>query len=256
MAQERLQKYMARSGVASRRHSEQLIKEGKVTVNDNIITEMGYKVSKGDIVKVNGLEITIEEKKYFVINKPRYLICSANDEKDRETVISILPKALQEYRLFPVGRLDYDTKGVLLLTNDGDFMNTLVGPKSLTEKEYLVRVEGIVSKEEIKKLEEGVIIDNNYKTRKCRTYIKAIDGKNKSSLIGIVLQEGKKHQVKQMVDAIGHPAKRLTRIRFGCISIEGLKEGEIRELTIHEVKSLLADAINEKDYTYKKVRRI
>lgn len=256
MGQERLQKYMARSGVASRRHSEQLIKEGKVTVNDNIITEMGYKVSKGDIVKVNGLEITIEEKKYFVINKPRYLICSANDEKDRETVISILPKALQEYRLFPVGRLDYDTKGVLLLTNDGDFMNTLVGPKSLTEKEYLVRVEGILSKEEIKKLEEGVIIDNNYKTRKCRAYIKAIDGKNKSSLIGIVLQEGKKHQVKQMVNAIGHPAKRLTRIRFGCISIEGLKEGEIRELTIHEVKSLLADAINEKDYTYKKVRRI
>ncbi len=190
------------------------------------------------------------------MNKPRYLICSSKDEKDRETVISILPKNLQEYRLFPVGRLDYDTKGVLLLTNDGDFMNQLVGPKSLTEKEYLVRVEGIVKKEEIKKLIEGVEIEGGYKTRRCRAYIESIDTKNKSSLIGIVLQEGKKHQVKNMVAAIGHKAKRLTRIRFGCVSIEGLKEGDIRELTIHEVKTLLVDAVSEKDYTYKKVRRI
>ena len=256
MEQERLQKYMARSGVASRRHSEELIKEGKVKVNGVVITEMGYKVSKNDVVEVNGMEITIEEKKYYVMNKPRYLICSANDEKDRETVISVLPKELAQYRLFPVGRLDYDTKGVLLLTNDGDFMNTLVGPKSLTEKEYLVRVEGIVTKEEIKKLSEGVIIDDGYKTRKCRTYIESIDNKNKSSLIGIVLQEGKKHQVKNMVEAIGHKAKRLTRIRFGCISIEGIKEGEIRELSIHEIKTLLVDAVTEKDYSYKKVRRI
>lgn len=256
MGQERLQKYMARSGVASRRHSEQLIKEGKVVVNGVVITEMGYKISKGDVVKVNGMEITVEEKKYYAINKPRYLICSANDEKNRETVISILPNALKEYRLFPVGRLDYDTKGVLLLTNDGDFMNSLVGPNSLTEKEYLVRVEGIITKDEIKKLEEGVIIENNYKTRKCKAYIKSIDTKNKSSLVGIILQEGKKHQVKQMVESVGHKAKRLTRIRFGCITIEGLKEGDVRELTIHEVKTLLFDASTEKDYTYKKVRKI
>lgn len=256
MEQERLQKYMARSGVASRRHSEELIKEGKVKVNGVVITEMGYKLSKGDVVSVNDIEISKEDLKYYVMNKPRYLICSSNDEKDRETVISILPESLKKYRLFPVGRLDYDTKGVLLLTNDGEFMNTLVGPKSLTEKEYLVRVEGKVSKEELKKLTEGVVIDNNYKTRKCKAYLKSIDSKNNSSLIGIILQEGKKHQVKNMVEAIGHKAKRLTRIRFGCISIEGLKEGEIRELSIHEVKTLIVDAGVEKDYTYKKMRRI
>ena len=185
MEQERLQKYMARSGVASRRHSEELIKEGKVKVNGVVITEMGYKVSKNDVVEVDGMEIAIEDKKYFVMNKPRYLICSANDEKDRQTVISILPKELAQYRLFPVGRLDYDTKGVLLLTNDGDFMNTLVGPRSLTEKEYLVRVEGIVTKEEIKKLSEGVVIEGGYKTRKCRAYRESPDNKHKSSLIGI-----------------------------------------------------------------------
>lgn len=256
MELERLQKFMARSGVASRRRSEELIKDGKVTVNGNVITEMGFKVSKNDIVEVDGVQITIEDLKYYVINKPRYLICSANDEKNRETVISILPEKLKQYRLFPVGRLDYDTKGVLLLTNDGEFMNSLVGPKSLTEKEYLVRVEGIVKKEEIKKLMDGVVIDGNYKTRRCRAYLKSIDSKNNSSLVGIILQEGKKHQVKNMMEAIGHSPKRLTRIRFGCISIEGLKEGEVRELTIHEVKSLVVDSSKEKDYTIKKVRRI
>lgn len=256
MELERLQKYMARSGIASRRHSEELIKEGKVSVNGEVITEMGYKVSKNDVVRVNGLEITNEEKKYFVMNKPRYLICSSNDEKNRDTVISVLPDKYKKYRLYPVGRLDYDTKGVLLLTNDGDFMNTLVGPQSLTEKEYLVRVQGIVKKEELKKLMDGVAIEGNYKTRKCSAYIKSYDNKNDSTLVGVILQEGHKHQVKQMVEAIGHKAKRLTRIRFGCINIDGLKEGEIRELTIHEVKTLLVDAKQEKDYTPKKVRHV
>lgn len=256
MELERLQKYMARSGIASRRHSEELIKEGKVSVNGEVITEMGYKVSKNDVVRVNGLEITNEEKKYFVMNKPRYLICSSNDEKNRDTVISVLPDKYKKYRLYPVGRLDYDTKGVLLLTNDGDFMNTLVGPQSLTEKEYLVRVQGIVKKEELKKLMDGVTIEGNYKTRKCSAYIKSYDNKNDSTLVGVILQEGHKHQVKQMVEAIGHKAKRLTRIRFGCINIDGLKEGEIRELTIHEVKTLLVDAKQEKDYTPKKVRHV
>lgn len=253
---ERLQKYMARSGVASRRRSEQLIKEGKVTVNGKVITEMGYKVSLNDVVKVDGLELDIEELKYYVMNKPRYLICSVNDEKNRETVISILPASLKQYRLFPVGRLDYDTKGVLLLTNDGEFMNALVGPKSFTEKEYLVRVDGVITKNDVKKLCDGIVIDGGYKTRKCKAFIESIDKKNNSSLINITIQEGKNHQIKNMVKAIGFPAKRLTRVRFGCINIEGLKEGEIRELTIHEVKTLIHDSYIEKEYKEQKVRRI
>lgn len=256
MEQERLQKYMAKSGVASRRHSEELIREGKVAVNGVIITEMGYKVSSNDIVTVNGVEILKEEKKYYVMNKPRYIICSVNDEKNRKTVISILPNSLNKYRLYPVGRLDYDTKGILLLTNDGEFMNKLVGPSSFTEKEYLVRVDGIVQKEDVKKLIDGVIIEGGYKTRKCKAFIKSIDKVNKSTLLDITIQEGKNHQIKNMVKAIGHPAKRLTRIRFGCLSIEGLKEGEVRELTVHEVKMLLNDAITEKNYDVKKVRNI
>lgn len=256
MEQERLQKYMARSGVASRRHSEELIKEGKVKVNGQVITEMGYKISKGDVVEVDGVEIAKEDLKYYVMNKPRYLICSSNDEKNRETVISILPEYLKKYRLFPIGRLDYDTKGALLLTNDGEFMNKLVGPRSLTEKEYLVRVEGIVTKEEIKRLSDGVVIDGNYKTRRCKAYLKSVDRKNNSCLVGIILQEGRKHQVKNMMDAIGHKVKRLTRIRFGCITIEDLKEGDIRELSIHEVKTLIVDSNTEKNYSFVKARKI
>lgn len=256
MNQDRLQKVMAQAGIASRRHSEELIKEGVVKVNGNVITEMGYKVNKNDVITVNDIEINKEEKKYFVMNKPRYLICSSSDEKSRDTVISVLPESLKKYRLFPVGRLDYDTKGVLILTNDGDFMNSLVGPKSFTEKEYLVRVEGKVTKDEIKKLTEGVMIDGGYTTRKCLAYISSIDYKNNSSLVGVILQEGKKHQVKNMMLAIGHKVKRLTRIRFGNITLSDLAEGDIRELTIHEVKSLLKDSLKEKDYSVKKIRKI
>ncbi len=252
---DRLQKYMAQSGVASRRHSEELIKEGKVSVNGEVITEMGYKVKNSDIITVNGIPIAKEEYKYYVINKPRYILSTVSDDKGRKTVISILPSELLRYRLFPVGRLDYDTKGILLLTNDGNFMNALVGPQTHTEKEYLVRVEGIVTKEEVKKLSEGVKIDN-YTTRKCQAFIDSVDGKNKSSLLRLVLQEGKYHQVKRMVEAIGHPAKNLTRVRFGCVKLEDLSEGTVRELSISEIRSLLNDSKKEKTYVQKKVRKI
>lgn len=248
---ERLQKYMARCGISSRRKAEELIKEGRVKVNGVAVTEMGIKVSGNDIVAVDDIDIEVKEYKYLVMNKPRYLISSANDEKGRDTVISILPAKYQEYRLFPVGRLDYDTKGVILLTNDGEFMNTLVGPKSFTEKEYLVRVTGIITKLNLKSLESGVDI-GGYVTRRCKVSLESVDRKNNSSLVKIILQEGKYHQVKRMFEAIGYPVKRLTRTRFGIITLEGLKEREVRELTPHEVKQLLIQANVEKDYRQKR----
>lgn len=235
---ERLQKIIARSGIASRRKAEELIKEGRVKVNGEIVNEMGIKVNKNDIILVDDEQIISEEFKYLAMNKPRYIISSANDEHGRDTVISILPNRFQKYRMFPVGRLDYDTKGVILITNDGEFMNTLVGPKSNLEKEYLVRLDGIISKAEIDNLERGVVIDG-YKTRKCRAKLESIDKANNSCLVSIVLKEGKYHQVKRMFEAINYKVKRLTRIRFGEITIEGLKEGEIRELTPHEIKRLI-----------------
>lgn len=252
---ERLQKVIAKCGVCSRRKAEELIAQGKVEVNGQVVTEMGVKVSSKDLVTVNGQLLQLEEKKYYCMNKPRYLISSVNDELGRNTVISVLPNELKDLRLFPVGRLDYDTKGVLLLTNDGEFMNTLVGPKSTLEKEYLVRVEGIFPKFMLKKLQSGVDI-GRYVTRRCKAYIKDIDQVNKSTLVGIILQEGKYHQVKLMFEKLGFPVKRLTRIRFGCIDLEGLGEGEVRELTKNEVRLLINDSKTEKDYTPKRVRQI
>lgn len=242
---ERLQKYMARCGVASRRKSEELITGGHVKVNGKVVTELGTKVDGNDVVTVDGNTIEINDYIHLVMNKPRGIISSSDDEVGRNTVISILPKEFEHYRLFPVGRLDYDTKGVILLTNDGEFMNTLVGPKSNLEKEYLARVEGIVTKEDIIRLCSGLRIDN-YTTRKCRAYVKDIDNKNNSSLVSITIKEGKNHQVKKMMASIGHPVKHLTRIRFGEITCEGLAEGEVRYLTPHEVKRLIVLA-NEPD---------
>lgn len=238
---ERLQKYIARSGIASRRKAEDMIREGKVKVNGEVITEMGHKISGNDIVEIDSEVLEVKEKRYFVMNKPRGIISSSNDEKGRKTVISILPPELNNYRLFPVGRLDYDTKGVLIITNDGEFMNTLVGPQSVLPKEYLARVEGEVEKTDIQKLEAGIEIDG-YKTQKCKAYMASIDKKNNSSSVGIIIREGKYHQVKQMFAAIGHPVKRLTRISFGEITAEGLAEGEIRELTPHEIKRLIVQS--------------
>lgn len=253
---ERLQKYMASCGVASRRASERLISEGRVKVNGEVVTEMGFQVSKNDLVLVDGKEIFKENiKKYYVINKPRSVLSTVDDPKGRKTVISILPEDLKDMRLFPVGRLDYDTKGVLILTNDGDFMNSVVGPRSNTEKEYLVRVKGIVSKEDIARLQRGVNI-GDYITRPCFAYIKELDRKNQSTLIGIVLNEGKYHQVKRMIEAIGYIPVRLTRIRFGCVELNNLAEGEVRELSIHELKTLIAQSKEKKEYSIKKARKI
>jgi 23S rRNA pseudouridine2605 synthase len=235
---ERLQKIIARSGICSRRKAEELIAAGKVTVNGDIITEMGYKANVEDIIFVDGKQVIIEENIYLLMNKPRYTVCTTNDELSRRTVISILPESYKKYRLFPVGRLDYDTKGVLLITNDGEFMNELVGPKSNIEKEYLARLDGIITKDQLKKLENGVKIDD-YVTRRCRTYLSSVDRVNNSSSAGIILKEGKNHQVKKMFDSLGYEVKRLTRLRFGELTTEGLAEGDFRELKPHEIKRLL-----------------
>lgn len=236
---ERLQKYIADCGVASRRKAEELILEGKVTVNDIVTTELGTKVTGNDIICVNGEVVEKQEKVYYLMNKPRGVVSTVSDEKNRKTVISILPKEIQDKRVFPVGRLDYDTKGVLLLTNDGEFMNLLVGPQSNLPKEYLARVEGIINKKALIKLSNGIKIDN-YVTRHCTVYVKSVDAKNNSSLVGLILREGKNHQVKKMLEAVGFPVKHLTRISFGNLTCENVKEGEVRKLTIHEVKTLVA----------------
>lgn len=240
---ERLQKVIAQSGLASRREAEELILAGRVKVNGEIITTLGVKVSDPDTVEVDDVIIEREEKIYILMNKPRGIITSTRDEKNRKTVISILPEEYQKYRLFPVGRLDYDTKGALLLTNDGELMNGLIGPRSNVEKEYLARIEGIITRMTLKKLASGIVIDGK-KTRPAKVKLESVDRKNKSSLVRIIITEGRYHQVKKMFAAVGHPVKRLSRVRFGNLTLEGLPEGGIRPLTIHEVKQLYVLTLN------------
>lgn len=245
---DRLQKIIAAAGIASRRKAEEMIKEGRVKVNDQIITEMGFIPNKHDVIKVDDIVVTKEEKKYYCLYKPRNIISSVNDEHNRVTVIDILPDSLKTERLFPVGRLDYDTKGVILITNDGEFMNKMVGPQSGIEKEYLVRIKGFLTREEVTALNEGLQVG---KTRylPAIVFIESVDRKNQSSLVRVIITEGQYHQVKLMFEALNHPVKRLTRVRFGCITLENMHEGEIRPLTIHEIKTLLELAKKDKVLT-------
>lgn len=247
---ERLQKYIASCGVASRRKAEELIIAGRVKVNGNVVTELGTKVGSKDVVTVDEKVVSTDEHIYLAMNKPRGVLSTAADDLGRKTVIKLLEEShlgnkYKGKRLFPIGRLDYDTKGIILLTNDGEFMNHLVGPQSNLEKEYLARVEGIFTKEHLKKICSGVKIDD-YKTRNCYGYIKDTDMKNNSTLVGLVIKEGKYHQVKRMFLALGFNVKKLSRVRFGEITTEGIKEGEVRELTLHEVKRLYALSLGGK----------
>lgn len=231
---ERLQKVIASSGVCSRRKAEELIKNKKVMVNGKTITEMGFKVSGNDEILVDGNSITKEEKVYYILNKPRGYVCTNEDDKKRKVVTELINESK---RIYPVGRLDYDTTGLLLLTNDGDLTNKLTHPSSNIEKVYLAKVEGFVSKEELAKLNKGVIIDGK-KTKKAKSKLKRYDKKNDVSYVYLIITEGRNHQVKNMFNVIGHEVLKLKREEYSFLNIIGLKTGESRKLSLKEVKRL------------------
>lgn len=255
---ERLNKRIAQSGKASRRKADELIKAGHVKVNGKIVTELGYMVDDKDEIMVDNVIALKEEHVYFVLNKPTGYITTVSDEKGRRTVMDLIKEKDKQNRIFPVGRLDYDTAGVLLLTNDGEFSQLLTSPKGIVEKEYLARVKGIVTEDELRTLCRGVTIDNGYKTKKAKAFIVSKDTKNDSTLVDITITEGKNHQVRLMMKAIGHEVKKLTRIRQGVVTIEGIKKGEYRPLKIHEVKQLYALAktkVKEETDVKKQIKR-
>ena len=244
---ERLQKVMAASGVASRRKSEELIITGAVKVNGKTVKELGTKVSLKDKIEVNGVPIHKENHVYILMNKPRGCVTTVKDEFDRRTVMDFIGTKITE-RIYPVGRLDYDTAGVLLLTNDGDFANKMMHPKAHIPKTYLARVKGIATKNTLKPLLKGVKIED-YTTAPATFQILSIDKENHSSLVELTIHEGRYHQVKLMFEAVGHPVKRLRRDRFAFLDVNGVEQGRFRYLSKNEVKELrrLADeATNEK----------
>ncbi|MBS4536241.1 rRNA pseudouridine synthase [Clostridium sp. D2Q-14] len=228
----RLQKFMAKSGVASRRKSEKIILEGKVEVNGKIIKELGYKINVNkDIIKVNGKKIEMEkEKKYIIINKPVGYVTTVSDQFNRKTVMDLIPNI--NLRLYPVGRLDYDTSGLLLLTNDGDLAYKLTHPSHEINKTYIAKVKGIPSKDELNKFRNGLNIEN-YLTSKAE--IEILNKNNNSSILKIVIHEGKNRQVRKMCDKINHPIIKLKRICIGDIKLGDLKEGEYRDLNSKEI---------------------
>lgn len=234
---ERLQKVIANSGYCSRRKAEELIFNGEVKVNGKIVTELGTCVDKSDAITVSGKSLTYEQKEYILLNKPRGVITSTNDEKGRKTVLDLIDT---DKRLYPVGRLDYDTTGALLLTNDGELANLLMHPKNNIEKLYIAKVNGFVDKESLIKLAKGVYIDN-FKTSKAKVRLKKYDKKTNTSIVEIIIHEGKNHQVKKMFEAVGYEVLKLKRERISFLTIDSLKSGEYRYLSLKEVKKLYGE---------------
>lgn len=239
---ERLQKILQKAGVASRRKSEDMIVEGRVQVNGEVVTELGSKASfKNDEILVDGKSIIKEEKVYFVLYKPEGYISAVTDQFNRKTVTDLVHAKEQ---IFPVGRLDYDTSGVLLLTNDGDFTNQLIHPKFMIEKEYSVRIKGLLRRESSILLARGLVYEG-IKAMPAKVYGVKYDDKKESTFLNIVITEGKNHQVKKMFESLGHEVVKLKRVRFGSVTLDGLNKGEYRILKPHEIKTLYNLSMNQ-----------
>ena len=234
---ERLQKVIAQAGICSRRKAEELILQGKVKVNNKVVLELGTKVSSDDTIEVNGKVLAhAEEKEYYLLYKPEKTISSAFDEKGRTTVVDLVPS---KGRIYPVGRLDYDTSGVLLLTNDGEFAHILMHPRNKITKLYRAKVAGILSVLEIKSLKKGLVIEGR-KVLPTYVKVKKVNKETQTTTLYIEIVEGRNHIVKKMMEALGHKVLTLKRERVAFFDLEGLKKGEYRPLTIKEIKKIYA----------------
>lgn len=229
----RVQKYLADAGICSRRKAEQYILEGKVRVNDKVVFELGTKVTEDDEVYFENKKIKIEDKKvYIMLNKPVNYITTVKDQFGRATVMDLIKDI--NYRLVPVGRLDYDTSGLLIMTNDGNLVYKLTHPKHNIDKVYVAKLEGIIKKKEIYKFENGIYIDN-YKTSNAK--IEVLNLSNNNSNVKITIHEGKNRQIRKMCDAIGHSVLSLKRISIGDINLD-VPIGKYRYLTSKEIEYL------------------
>ncbi|MGG2066418.1 MULTISPECIES: 23S rRNA pseudouridine(2605) synthase RluB [unclassified Bacillus (in: firmicutes)] len=234
---ERLQKVIAQAGIASRRKAEELIQQGKVKVNGKVVTELGTKVSVQDKVEVNNIPLEKETPAYFLLYKPTGVISSVSDDKGRKVVTDFFPEIPQ--RLFPIGRLDYDTSGLILMTNDGDFANILMHPKYKVEKTYVAKVKGPLTGEKIRMLEKGVMLEEG-KTAPARVKVLSWDKRKEIAIVQLTIHEGRNRQVRRMFEAIGCKVMKLKRERYAFLELGSLRPGDARELSPHEVKQLRA----------------
>ena len=235
MAAEILQKILSSSGYCSRRKAEELITKGLVEVNGEVVTKLGTTVKKGDVITVEGNILDNSKAyEYYLLNKPKGVVTTTNDEKGRKTVVDLIDT---KTRIYPVGRLDYDTTGALILTNDGELANMLMSPSSQVDKTYIAKVEGEVTIPSIQALRKGVMIDGR-KTGKARVKLKSIDKKKNTSLVELTIHEGRNHQVKKMFEVLGYKVTKLRREKYANLNLKGLMPGEYRSLSVKEVKIL------------------
>ena len=222
----RINKFIASSGLCSRRKADELIKEGKVTVNENKVVDLGYDVLKEDKIKVNGVAIKpVEQKVYYMMNKPKGYVTSLNDEKGRKTVIDLLGDI--PYRVYPVGRLDYDTEGLLLFTNDGDLSYKLTSASSNINKTYIVKIEGQIKESELAVVRSGIVVDG-VKYDKCE--LEVIEQDDKFTKLKMVIHEGKNRQIRKTFEHIGKVVVFLKRVAIGQLRLGGLSRGKVKKL--------------------------
>jgi len=237
---ERIAKYLSRSGIASRRASEELVAEGRVSVNGTVITEPGTKIVPGvDEVRVDGLLVEPPaEFEYLMLNKPMGVVTTLDDPQGRPTIVRFLPPGLP--RVFPVGRLDYTTTGLLLLTNDGELAHLLMHPRHNVPKVYHAVVEGVPDEGDLRRLRDGVELDDGPTSP---AEARVLERRARTAAVEITLREGRKRQVRRMLSAVGHPVIALSRVAYGPLTLGDLPEGAARRLDPAEVDALRASAI-------------
>jgi 23S rRNA pseudouridine2605 synthase len=232
----RIQKIIASAGITSRRKAEDLIEKGLVKVNGEVLLEQGYKVKPEDTIEVNGEVINkLDKKVYYIINKPKGYVTTVKDQFGRPCVIDLVNTEIKE-RVYPAGRLDYNTEGLLILTNDGDFVNTISHPKNKIEKKYIATINGHIDEKSIEKLKKGVLVDKKL-TSPAKVFLSEIF-KDKC-IVEITITEGRNRQVRKMFEAVGHNVIELMRVSIGNLEIGNLKTGRIRKLNPNEVQALI-----------------
>lgn len=238
----RLNKLLSQTGAASRRLADELMRQGRVTVNGRTVTELGTKADPDqDDVRVDGRRLKMRPApRYLLLYKPRGVVSTRSDPQHRTTVLDLLAESGVQGYFYPVGRLDYDSEGLILLTNDGDFAERVTHPRYELERTYEALVAGVPEDRDLERLRRGVIIDGRRTLPALVRHLRVLDGRDGSqTLLEVTLREGRNRQVRHMCDAIGHPVDRLRRIRIGSISDRGMRAGQIRDLTPSEVKSLM-----------------
>ena len=235
MVLERLQKVIAEAGIASRRKAEKMIVEGRVTVDGKVVTQLGTKVNTFSNVTVDGEPIERESLHTYLFYKPRGVVSTASDDKGRKTVVDYFKNL--PYRLYPIGRLDYDTSGLLLMTNDGELANLLMHPRNNVAKVYVAKITGQLTPEEIGQLKSGVKIDR-HRCAPAKVKIIKTDRKKNNQIVQLTIHEGQYHQVKRMFKSVNHQVKKLAREKYAFLTLASLVSGKYRELTHEEVDRL------------------